>query len=103
MRRDQGWTNGRIDCVSGRRGKRVEYTVHTVAGGLTLYLQGFFDQTMGMAKNVMFSGSAVYTPYYESKIMALYAEAIGIPKERIYIETEAEHSTENIFYSYRSI
>ena len=55
----------------------------------------------GIAKNIMFSGSAVYTPYYEAKIMALYAEAIGIPKEHIFIETKAEHSTENIYYSYK--
>lgn len=54
----------------------------------------------GIAKNIMFSGSAVYTPYYESEIMALYAEAIGIPKENIFTEIKAEHSTENIYYSY---
>lgn len=55
----------------------------------------------GIARNVMYSGSSVYTPYYEAQIMALYAEAIGIPKEHIYTETKAEHSTENIYYSYR--
>src|SRR6187399_1405510 len=55
----------------------------------------------GITKNIMYSGSSVYSPYYESKIMALYAEAIGIPKENIFIETNAEHSTENIYYSYK--
>ena len=49
----------------------------------------------------MFSGSAVYSPYIESEIMALYAEAIGIPKAHIYTETKAENSTENIYYSYK--
>ena len=58
-----------------------------------------FDK--GIARNVMYSGSSVYTPYYEAEIMAMYAQSIGIPKERIYTETKAEHSTENIFYSYR--
>jgi len=58
-----------------------------------------FDK--GIAKNVMYSGSAVYTPYYEGIIMALYAQAIGIPKENIFTETKAEHSTENIYYSYK--
>lgn len=53
----------------------------------------------GIAKNVMYSGSSVYTPYVEAKIMALYAEALGIPKANIYTETKAEHSTENIYYS----
>jgi uncharacterized SAM-binding protein YcdF (DUF218 family) len=55
----------------------------------------------GIAKNIMFSGSSVYTPYTEAEIMALYAEALGIPKEHIYIETKAEHSTENVYYSYK--
>jgi uncharacterized SAM-binding protein YcdF (DUF218 family) len=54
----------------------------------------------GIAKNIMYSGSAVYSPYIEAEIMAMYAEAIGIPKEHILVETKAEHSTENIFYSY---
>jgi len=55
----------------------------------------------GIAKNVMYSGSSVYTPYYEAQIMALYAEAIGIPEEHIFTEIKAEHSTENIYYSYK--
>lgn len=54
----------------------------------------------GIAKNIMFSGSSVYTPYYEGEVMALYAEAIGIPKEHIFSETLAEHSTENLYYGY---
>ncbi len=53
-----------------------------------------------IAKNIMYSGSAVYSPYYEGKVMALYAEAIGIPRENIFTETKAEHSTENIYYGY---
>jgi uncharacterized SAM-binding protein YcdF (DUF218 family) len=55
----------------------------------------------GIAKNIMYSGSSVYTPYYEGEVMALYAEALGIPKEHIFSETRAEHSTENIYYSYK--
>jgi uncharacterized SAM-binding protein YcdF (DUF218 family) len=55
----------------------------------------------GIAKNIMYSGGAVHTPYYEAEIMAMYAEAIGIPKENIYTEIKAEHSTENIYYSYK--
>ena len=57
-----------------------------------------FDK--GIAKNIMSSGSSVYTPYYEGDVMALYAEAIGIPKENIFSETKAEHSTENLYYGY---
>jgi uncharacterized SAM-binding protein YcdF (DUF218 family) len=55
---------------------------------------------IGVAKNVMYSGSSVYSPYYEGLIMAQYAEAIGIPKRNIFTEIKAEHSTENIYYSY---
>ncbi len=55
----------------------------------------------GIAKNVMYTGSAVYSSYFEAEIMALYAQALGIPKENIFTETKAEHSTENIYYSYK--
>jgi len=55
----------------------------------------------GYTKNIIYSGGAVYTPYVESKIMALYAQSLGIPKENIYTEEKAEHTTENVYYSYR--
>ncbi len=55
----------------------------------------------GIAKNIIYSGSAVYSPYYEGRIMALYAAALGIPKEHIFEEISAEHSTENLYYSYQ--
>ena len=54
----------------------------------------------GIANNVIFSGGAIYTPYVEAKVMALFAEELGTPKEKIFIEDKAEHSTENIYYSY---
>ncbi|MDF2438733.1 MAG: hypothetical protein K0Q95_3109 [Bacteroidota bacterium] len=55
----------------------------------------------GVAKNIIYSGGAVYTPYTESMIMALYAEKLGIPREHIFIETNAEHTTENLYYSWQ--
>ncbi len=54
----------------------------------------------GIAKNIMFSGSSVATPYFEGEIMALYAIALGIPKENVFNEIKAEHSTENLYYVY---
>ena len=54
----------------------------------------------GIAKNVMYSGSSVASPYYEGQIMALYAVAIGIPQDHVFYEIKAEHSTENMYYSY---
>lgn len=53
----------------------------------------------GIAKNIIFSGSAVHTPYSESKIMALYASKLGVPEEHIFIESKAEHGSENLYYS----
>lgn len=55
----------------------------------------------GITRNVMYSGSAVYSPFVEAEIMALYAEKLGMKKENIYTENLAEHSTENIYYGYR--
>ncbi len=53
------------------------------------------------AKNIIYSGAAVHSPYVESKIMALYGIALGIPAENIFTEEKAEHSTENVYYSYQ--
>ncbi|MBC7451547.1 MAG: YdcF family protein [Cytophagales bacterium] len=55
----------------------------------------------GYASNVMYSGGSVYTPYIESKIMAMYGKGIGIDEQHIFTEERAEHSTENIYYSYQ--
>jgi vancomycin permeability regulator SanA len=54
----------------------------------------------GMAKNVIFSGGSVYSPYIEGKVFAKYAMALGVPKEKIFIDSLAQHSTENVYYSY---
>jgi len=54
----------------------------------------------GITKNIIYSGSAVYTPYIESEIMAMYGRQLGIPKSAILTETKAEHSVENVYYSY---
>ncbi|MDB5271884.1 MAG: YdcF family protein [Chitinophagaceae bacterium] len=55
----------------------------------------------GITKNIIFSGAAVYTPYVEGEVMALYAKQLGVPSNHIFIETKAEHSCENLFYSYQ--
>ena len=54
----------------------------------------------GVAKNIIFSGAAVYSPYVESRVMKKYAIAMGVPAENIYTEENAKHSTENLYYSY---
>jgi uncharacterized SAM-binding protein YcdF (DUF218 family) len=55
----------------------------------------------GIAKNIIYSGSAVYTPYIEAEIMAMYGKELGIPAENIFTEINAEHSVENVYYSYQ--
>lgn len=62
-----------------------------------LWAKYLFDK--GIAKNFIFTGSAVYTPYIESKILKLMAIEVGIDTNKIVIEQKAEHSTENIYYS----
>lgn len=53
----------------------------------------------GIARNIIFSGSAVHSPYVEADIMALYALELGIPAANIFKENQALHSTENVDYS----
>jgi len=67
--------------------------------GRVYWAKYLFDK--GITRNIIFSGSAVHTNYIESKIMALYAEAIGIPAANIFTEEKAEHSTENVYFSYQ--
>jgi hypothetical protein len=55
----------------------------------------------GIVKNIIFSGAAVHSQWVESRIMALYAEAIGVPSVHIFTEEKAEHSTENVYFSYK--
>jgi uncharacterized SAM-binding protein YcdF (DUF218 family) len=55
----------------------------------------------GLAKNIIYSGGAVYTPYTEAKIMAMYAKQMGVPEKHILVETKAEHTTENLYYSWQ--
>ncbi len=54
----------------------------------------------GYAKNIIFSGGAVYSGYCEGTVMGLYAQQLGVPKEHIIAEKKARHSTENVYYSY---
>lgn len=54
----------------------------------------------GYTKNIIMSGGAVYTPYIEGEIMKQYAVAMGVPAEHVFVESKAEHSTENVWYSY---
>lgn len=54
----------------------------------------------GIVRNIIFSGSACYTPYVEAEVMKLIAIEMGIPAQHIYTETKAEHSKENVYYGW---
>lgn len=49
----------------------------------------------GIARNIIFSGAAVHTPYGEGAIMKTMADALGIPKEHTFVEAKALHTTSN--------
>jgi len=53
----------------------------------------------GLTKNIIFSGSAVYTPYIEGIALKIIADSLGLPSHCIFAETQAEHSIENVYYS----
>lgn len=55
----------------------------------------------GFTRNIIFSGSAVYSPYVEGIVMKMMADSLGVPPEHLFSETRAEHSTENAYYSWK--
>ena len=55
----------------------------------------------GITKNIIFSGSSVYSPYVEGIVLKVMADSLGIPPQNTFSETKAEHSTENAYYGYR--
>lgn len=89
-----------------------QYDVIIVPG--VPFIEPKWDQTMqmrvlwathlyknGSTKKIIMSGSAVYSPYIEGQIMKLYAIECGVPSEDIIVEDKAQHSTENLWYSYK--
>jgi hypothetical protein len=55
----------------------------------------------GFTKNIIFSGSSVYSPYVEGIVLKVMADSLGIPPQNTFSETKAEHSTENAYYGYK--
>lgn len=64
-----------------------------------LWAKHLYDS--GYANNIIFSGSSVYSPFYEGIAMKLIADSLGIPPAHTFAEIKAEHSTENIYYSWK--
>jgi len=55
----------------------------------------------GYTHNIIFSGSSVYSPFIESVAMKVIADSLGIPSDHTFAESKAEHSTENVYYSWK--
>jgi uncharacterized SAM-binding protein YcdF (DUF218 family) len=55
----------------------------------------------GFTENIIFSGSSVYTHFVEGIAMKIMADSLGIPSDHTFFETKAEHSTENVYFSWK--
>lgn len=64
-----------------------------------LWAKWLFDRKI--AKNIIFSGSSVHTPYVEGLSMKIMADSMGIPSENTFVEDRAEHSSENVDFGVR--
>jgi uncharacterized SAM-binding protein YcdF (DUF218 family) len=73
--------------------------VNAIYKARVLWAKHLYDS--GYTKNVIFSGSAVYTPYVESRTMKLFAMALGMPERNLFTEERAEHSSENIYFGWK--
>lgn len=90
-------TEGPYDCiiVTG-----IPYSDSTSSGLIfaarVLWAKYLYDHKI--AKNIIFSGAAVSTPFYEGRAMKLLADTLGVPRNHTFAEIQAEHSTENAYY-----
>jgi len=55
----------------------------------------------GWATAFITSGSDVHTPFVEAEALAQVMVALGVPADRIWLEREALHTDENVYYSLR--
>jgi vancomycin permeability regulator SanA len=53
----------------------------------------------GWAKAFIVSGAAVHTPYVEAEAIAMAMVELGVPADKIWLETDALHTDENVYYS----
>ncbi len=55
--------------------------------------------TKGWTKAFIVSGSAVHSPYVEAEALAMAMATLGVPADKIWLETDALHTDENVYYS----
>jgi hypothetical protein len=56
---------------------------------------------LGWARNFITSGAAVHSPYVEADALAAALAALGVPADHIYVEPNALHTDEIVYYSLR--
>lgn len=61
--------------------------------------EGVRELRAGRAPRLLFSGAAVAYPFVEARAMAAYARGLGVPRERILLETQARNTIQNIGFS----
>jgi hypothetical protein len=52
-----------------------------------------------VARHFITSGGSVHSPYVEAEALAEAMTALGVPPERIYLERDALHTDENMYFS----
>lgn len=52
----------------------------------------------GIARNIIFSGGAIHTPYTEALVMKIISDTMGIPQNHVFLEEKAPHSWQNVTY-----
>ena len=55
----------------------------------------------GWVERFITSGSDVHTPHVEAEALAQVMTALGVPPDRIYLEPDALHTDENMYFSLR--
>jgi hypothetical protein len=53
----------------------------------------------GWAQHFITSGAAVHSPHVEAEALAAAMTALGVPPDRIYLEPNALHTDENMYFS----
>jgi hypothetical protein len=54
---------------------------------------------LGWTRGFITSGAAVHSPFVEAEALAAAMAALGVPADRIWLEPNALHTDENIFFS----
>lgn len=77
-------------CPSRPDGALTECQIRRATWAAILYERGY-------AHHIVPSGAEVMTPFVEAEAIAAALSALGVPRDRIYLEPHALHTEENIY------